>query len=177
MIVDHDNHAVVVDLAAVLRRPGTRRDAAVDLVPDEHVTSVAAVARILGTLVAESHGEKVGVSGILDVEWQGECRRCLEVATGHAELEIREIYEKAPVEGETYRLPSDTQLDLAPMVLEQALLVLPLAPLCGESCAGPAPDVYPTAPVADVDDDVPAGDPRWAALDALQFEDTDREEH
>ena len=54
-------------------------------------------------------------------------------------------------------------------------LALPLAPLCDEDCAGPDPDDHPgrgrgrrrrTAPMAD---DARA-DPRWAALDALRFD-------
>jgi uncharacterized protein len=57
------------------------------------------------------------------------------------------------------------------------LLTLPLAPLCGDDCKGPAPEAFPAV----VEDDaVPSGagdappdapaDPRWAALDALHFD-------
>ena len=114
--------------------------------------------------------DSLTVTGTLDVTWDGTCRRCLDPAAGATEVEIQEIFERRPVEGETYELGDDA-VDLAPMVLEQVVLSLPLAPLCAEDCAGPAPDAFPASVEADVDLTEPAGDPRWAALDALKFDD------
>ncbi len=174
MIAGTDDRSVLVDVAALLRWPGTRREVPVALVPERIETSVCAVVGLNGVIVAESIGEKVAVSGTLALRWRGECRRCLEPATGTTEVEIQEIFEKEPVEGETYELPTADHLDLAPMLLEQAILALPIAPLCDESCAGPAPGVYPTAVAAEIDlvDEQTGqlGDPRWAALDALRLE-------
>ena len=58
---------------------------------------------------------------------------------------------------------------------ELALLSLPLAPLCREDCVGPDIDRFPTGPADDPDEDTaePPRDPRWAALDALTFDDPD----
>jgi uncharacterized protein len=47
--------------------------------------------------------------------------------------------------------------------------------LCREDCTGPDPDAHPVTTVPDAaessDDEVPpSGDPRWAALDALHFD-------
>jgi uncharacterized protein len=174
VIAGTDDRSVLVDLAALLRWPGTRREVHVALVPERIETSVAAVVGLNGVVVAESVGEKVAVSGTLALHWRGECRRCLEPATGTTDVEIQEIFEKDPVEGETYALPAADHLDLAPMLLEQAILALPLAPLCDESCAGPAPEVYPAAVAAEIelgDEGArPVGDPRWAALDALRLD-------
>lgn len=165
---------VCVDLAALLRRPGNRRPVEVDIRPAGLSTSTATVDRLHGTVVAESMGEKVSVTGTLQMTWSGPCRRCLEPARESIAIDLMEIFELRPVEGETYALPTEEQLDLAPMLIEQALLSLPLAPLCNGECRGPAPDAYP-AEVAveaqDADGADAAGDPRWAVLDQLRFDD------
>ena len=70
----------------------------------------------------------------------------------------------------------DDRIDLTPVIRELALLALPLVPLCREDCEGPDATRFPTGPAEDdeVDSDEAAGPPRderWAALDALTFDD------
>ena len=52
---------------------------------------------------------------------------------------------------------------------DAALLNLPLSVLCRPDCEGPVPEVLPVV-VDGEQADEPAGDPRWAALDALRFD-------
>ena len=77
-------------------------------------------------------------------------------------------------EGETYELPDSDELDLGPMLVEQATLALPLAPLCDSDCPGPAPDSFPASLASEAegspDDEADRRDPRWAALDELTFD-------
>jgi uncharacterized protein len=85
---------------------------------------------------------------------------------GHGtEVEVREIYETTSTDGETWPLEHD-QIDVGPLLHDTALLALPLAPLCAEDCAGPAPERVPRPAVADdsvaEDDAGPPRDPRWA---------------
>lgn len=106
--------------------------------------------------------------------WAGECRRCLEDVSGPLDAPFQEVFEAAPVEGETWPAVDD-RIDLAPAVREAALLALPLAPLCSSDCPGPEPDRFPTGPAASaasgLDSDPGAGrDSRWAALDQLTFD-------
>jgi uncharacterized protein len=118
----------------------------------------------------ESISDGVVLTGVVTVPWVGECRRCLGPVAGTASVDVREIYETRPVDGETWPLEHD-HIDVGPLLHDTALLALPLAPLCAEDCAGPAPDVYPAA-VADDPPDEHAGpprDPRWAALDDLDL--------
>jgi uncharacterized protein len=61
-------------------------------------------------------------------------------------------------------------VDLEPVVRDAALLNLPLAPLCRPDCAGPVPDALPVVVEGEGDDDAPARDPRWAALDELRLD-------
>ncbi|MEO6987911.1 MAG: YceD family protein [Aquihabitans sp.] len=121
----------------------------------------------------ESISEGVVLTGTATVPWSGDCRRCLTDVGGTATVDIREIYEVHPTDGETWPLIKE-EVDLGPMLRDAALLALPLAPLCGDDCLGPAPDSFPAMVEADEvndapDADEPPRDPRWAALDGLDL--------
>jgi len=121
----------------------------------------------------ESISEGVVLTGAVEVPWTGSCRRCLGPVDGVATVDVREVFAVHPTDGETWPLDGD-QLDVGPLVHDSALLALPLAPLCTDDCAGPAPDRFPTAPAVDEAataeaDQPPARDPRWAALDDLDL--------
>lgn len=125
----------------------------------------------------ESISEGVVLTGSVSVPWRGECRRCLTSVTGTATIDVREIWETHPVDGETWPLEQD-HIDVGPLLHDTALLALPLAPLCRDDCPGPAPDLYPTKVEGegegDGDDEPePPTDPRWAALGELSFEDAE----
>lgn len=181
---DDDLAPLMVSTSQLLRRPGSQRTVAVALRFAESSTSVGATAAVGldGSVVIESRAGGLNVDGTVDLTWKGICRRCLDEVIGHEELPIHELYERQPVEGETYQLP-DEDLDIAPMLREATLLALPLVPLCSDDCAGPAPTDFPmgvegqhTPGQEEGEDDeepTPSGDPRWAALDALVFEDPD----
>ena len=117
------------------------------------------------------------VSGTVAAPYRAECRRCLEPVDGEASARVLEIFERRPTEGETYLLDGEV-VDLTEMVRDALVLALPLAPLCRADCAGPAPELYPTAVDGDAPGDEemeppgdePVGDPRWAALRDLRFD-------
>lgn len=128
----------------------------------------------------ESISEGVVLTGSVSVPWEGECRRCLTSVSGTAVVDVREIYETHPVDGETWPLEQD-HIDVGPLLHDTALLALPLAPLCRDDCEGPAPDLYPTTVATDDAesddpeegggaDSGPPRDPRWAALDGLDLD-------
>ena len=121
----------------------------------------------------ESQGETMTVAGTATGWWEGECRRCLETTGGEVTVQLSEVFEPRPTEGETYPLRRDA-LDLEPVLREALALALPLAPLCDEACAGPDPDVHPVGVAEDEDGEdgevEPPTDPRWGALDALKFD-------
>ena len=119
----------------------------------------------------ESIEGAITLTGTLAVPWTAECRRCLEDVAGVEEVEVSEVFEAHPVEGDTYPIDGD-EVDLEPLVRDAALLHLPLAALCREACAGPAPEDLPVALAGQERDDerAPARDPRWAALDDLRLD-------
>ena len=128
--VDH----IEVNDQCILSDPGVQGAAVVDGVVDLEVTvraargAYTAVGRVAGT-------------------WTAECRRCLEEVRGPLEAPLREVFEWAPTEGETWPI-NDQRIDLAPAAREAAMLALPLAPLCSEDCAGPVPERFPTGPAS-----------------------------
>lgn len=162
-----DAPALVVDIASLLRTPAVRRPyratVALEGLANSDVTVTSPVEL---DLVLEAVGADIVVTGRLSARWTGNCRRCLEMVPGRVDVEISEIFETDPTEGETY--PRGTEeIVLDDMVREAVVLALPVAPLCREECRGPDPDRYPARPASDAET-VPR-DPRWAALDGLDL--------
>ena len=182
------SHPLRIGITDLLRQPGARRPLERSVVLDGIAISTAAVpagAAVDVDLELEAILGGVTATGTIVVPWAGECRRCLEVVEGRSTVEVQEVFEHEPTEGETYPLGHDT-VDLEPMVRDAALLALPLAPLCRDGCRGPAPEAFPAqvegagatvdgdegddeAGVRTSDDERPK-DPRWAALDQLKLE-------
>jgi DUF177 domain-containing protein len=115
-------------------------------------------------VLLESMPSAIRITGRVTAPWVGECRRCLETVTGRLDMPIAEVFELDPTEGETFPIKDD-QIDLEPAVREVAILGLPLAPLCGDECRGPDPDRFPTG----IERTLSERDPRWSALDDLDF--------
>jgi uncharacterized protein len=162
----------VINVGEELRHPGQRRELALsgpltDLALS--TTRLADDADVEADLVIEAQGATIIVQGTARAEWVGECRRCLGPTRGEVVVELHEVFEDDPTEGETFPLEGE-RLDLAPMLRETLALALPLAPLCSEDCAGPDPEDHPVLVPDDADPDARPADPRWAALDELRFD-------
>ena len=131
---------------------------------------------VVGEVIVESIVGGVSVMGSVNFSWEGDCRRCLELTGGSMDVDIAEIFQiGAPEDSELIGFDGD-QIDLVPLVRDAALLSLPLAPLCGNDCAGPDPDRYPAITVEQSEQQKAAEaaevpDPRWAALDQLKLDD------
>lgn len=169
-----------VGIADLRRSPGTRRRV-VESVPLAGLAITTAAVPddvpIEIDLDLEALSDGLVATGRIVAPWEGECRRCLGPVTGRSEVEVREIFQDRPVEGETYPVREDL-VDLEPMVRDAVLLALPLAPLCDADCRGPAPESFPArvegeGDGAEEDQPGPLADPRWAALAELDFEPDD----
>lgn len=159
---------LVVSVIELLRRPGTQReiDVASEL-PGIAVSSaeVPPDGEVSGRFTLEAMSDHaITVKGTITAPWVGECRRCLRSIDGTVAVDVEEVFDTRPVEGEMYKLDGD-RADLEPLVRDAVLLALPLAPLCEASCPGPEPDAHPIG-----SGDAPEIDPRWSALGALKFE-------
>lgn len=162
-----------ISVTEVRRTPGTRK--AVTRSLEAKALALSDVGVIDGTDIVldgtlESISEGVVLTGTVAVPWAGSCRRCLRDITGTTVVDVREIYEAQPTDGETWPMANE-QIDVGPLLHDTALLGLPLAPLCADDCRGPVPEQFPAGlpeDSVDVEEDAPS-DPRWAALDDLEF--------
>ncbi|HWS47003.1 MAG TPA: DUF177 domain-containing protein, partial [Acidimicrobiia bacterium] len=83
-------------------------------------------------------------------------------------VHVDELFEPAPLEGETYALDDDV-VDLEPLVRDALVLELPAVPLCRDDCRGLCPSCGIDRNAATCDcaaDDI---DPRWAPLRSLDL--------
>lgn len=117
-------------------------------------------------LVLDALSDGLVASGSVTVPWDAICRRCLRSVSGTSSHKVQEVFTHDG-DGDTYVFDGD-EVDLEPLVRDAAALGLPLAPLCGDDCRGPDPERFPARPASDAS---PGGDPRWAALDELTFDD------
>lgn len=167
--------SLLISVVEIRRRPGTRMPVHQHLVAQGlGLTDVSVPDGVDITFEGEleSIHEGVVLTGAAEIPWVGHCRRCLREIEGTATIDIREVYETKPTDGETWPLVHD-HVDLGPLLHDVALLALPLAPLCGPDCLGPAPEEFPATVVPDEPDadadEGPPKDPRWAALDDLEL--------
>lgn len=158
-------------ISDLLRNPGERRHLSRTVAAEGLALSESRVpdgADLVLDLTLDSLGDKIAVSGTVTHPWEGSCRRCLGTVRGRSTVEIHEVYSRLD-DGDSFPLEGD-EIDLEPLVREAVLLELPIAPLCEETCRGPAPEEYPAEPWSEPDPDAPRPkDPRWAALDDLDL--------
>ncbi len=138
--------------------------------------SVSPGARVAVEVVLDQVSEGVMVTGTVTCTWSGPCARCLHRVEGDAVAEVGELFETVPEEGESYPLGEEV-LDLTPMVRDAVLLELPIAAV---RCPFPEPCEHLPDELRQPPDDedeaedptsAQTGDPRWAALDELVFDD------
>jgi uncharacterized protein len=100
----------------------------------------------------------------------GPCMRCLEPAAPEVEVDAREV--EQPGGGEELDSPyvSGEELDLRRWAHDAFALALPAQVLCRPDCAGLCPRCGANLNREPEHAHEPEKDPRWAALDALRFD-------
>ena len=170
----HANSPWVIDTRALGRRPGTLRELRIAAPVDEpiglDVVAVPPGADVDLDRRLESVVEGVLVSGTAAAIAVGQCSRCLVDLTEPVIALLRELYAypdsttaATTDEDELPRLIDDL-VDLEPLVRDEVVLALPMAPLCRPDCPGLC------SVCGERFDDLEPGhsheilDPRWAAL-------------
>ena len=174
-MVDHHDRspgrtrALRIPVAELIGRPGARREVRgshdlADLALE--TTEVSAGPALELDLAIETIVDGLALVGRVHTDWRGSCRRCLRDVGGRLDIDVGEIFVDDATEAETWPIEAD-HIDLDPVIREAVLLALPLMSLCADDCDGPDPARFPTTAVPTV----AAPDPRWAALDQLEFDD------
>ena len=177
---------LVLDTRELGRRPGSQRQKAFSApAPADlgiEVLRVPEGSPVEFDLRLEAVMEGVLVTGTARAALAGECVRCLEPIDDEIVADFQELfaYEDSDTattggEDEAGRLEGD-RLDLEPLLRDAVVLALPFQPLCREDCAGLC--VECGANLNDEPDHVHEGliDPRWAALQGLQADESDYDE-
>jgi uncharacterized protein len=153
----------LIDVADLLAHPGARREVTVtDVLADLAGSGAAVSGPITVAMRLERIPDGIVARGEVRAHWSGECSYCLRDLDEEMDLHVDELFETAPIEGETYPIDGH-QIDLEQLIRDAVLLELPLAPHCNTPCA---PEVTPGASDDDAGD---AADPRWAALSELDI--------
>ncbi len=162
----------IVNVADLVNKPGARRRERVEgrlpgpiIVVDSALRTEVPV--VVDTLL-EWVSDGLLATGTVDGAWEGPCRRCLRPVQGTLNVDVQELFESTPRDGESYQLGHD-RVDLEPLARESLILDLPLVPLCKDDCLG----LCATCGI-DLNEGscecLPAtADVRWAALDVLRL--------
>ena len=162
---------LVVNSLELLRRPGSRKDLAVEVLPvdvdldDEERLSDEAMIGV--ELACESTTDAVVVVGTIRVTSRGSCRRCLRPVEGDLTIGVHETYQETRTDPDAFPIDND-QIDLRPMVRESILLDVPDSPLCRPDCPGLCPVCGADLSSESCSCVVETLDPRWAALSDLR---------
>jgi len=158
-----------IDVTDLLANAGARREVTIDQVlEDLRGSSTRIEGPVHVALVLERIPDGIVARGAMDATWQAQCSVCLVDLEQPIRVEVDELFESDPVEGETYPIEG-VELDLEQLARDALLLELPIAPHCAAECA-PAvvPDGVALTTAADAESAEPR-DPRWAALSDLEL--------
>lgn len=160
---------LVVNVLELLRRPGSTKDLAATLdaaafdFGDERVLERP----IEVNAHLESMSDGITVSGTATMWIHGECRRCLRPLEESVAVRFDELYQATVQDPDAHPIDQD-QAALLPMVRENLLLAMPMAPLCRPDCAGLCPTCGADLNQGPCACPPPAADDRWSALDELK---------
>jgi uncharacterized protein len=161
-----------ISVSNMVRRPGASRTVSAEGVLSDvrgPGAEITADRPIRVDLTLERVSEGIVVRGTVTATWDAACSRCLVPVGGELEVSVGELYERQPLEGETYLLSDDDVIDLEPLIRDALLLELPGVPLCRSECLGLCPTCGVDHNFTSCDCDTTEPDPRWAALRSLDL--------
>ena len=164
----------VIDTRSLGRRPGTLRALRLAAPVDEpmglDVVAVPPGSEVDLDLRLEAVAEGVLVSGTAAATAVGQCARCLIDLTEPVIARLRELYAypdsttAATTEDDELPRLVDDLVDLEPLVRDEVVLALPMAPLCRPDCPGLCPECGERFDDLEPSHSHEILDPRWAAL-------------
>ncbi len=161
---------LIVNIAELLRRPGSERDIEIEMKAEVFAFADSRIddsSDVGVQLHLESIQDGIVLRGKISSSWHLACRRCLRPVADFAVAEVDELFQRVIVNPDAYPLVGE-QLDLKQMVRELVLLSLPDGPLCQADCPGiclKCGNDLRTSPCSCQNS---VGDERWAVLDELK---------
>jgi uncharacterized protein len=160
-----DMTALRIDAADLLSQPAARRNVHVEVPVAGLVGSAARVPEdepVVLDLLLERVPDGIVVRGTVAARWEASCSLCLADIEQDLVVDVSELFEADPVEGDTYPLEGHV-VDLEQLVRDVLVLDLPLAPTC-ESTGRAA---CSSELAAEREQSPP--DPRWSVLSELDL--------
>ncbi len=164
----------VVDTRLIARRPGTMKVLDTTLISDDkmgiEVLAIPAGTPVKLKLRLESVVEGVLVSGTAISRAIGECARCLGEIDAPVGADLRELFAypnsvtAQTTDEDEIPLVVDDLIDLEPLVRDEIVVQMPLAPLCRPDCPGLCSGCGGRLADLEPDHNHEILDPRWAAL-------------
>lgn len=157
----------VVNVATIIRKPGSMRELELDLgLPERMGEGVAKLDKgspLEIDLKLETLHDGILASGAARGTMTAECVRCLDPIEEELEVDFAELFAYAQDEAFEYLVHDDT-VDLEPPIRDAVVLALPFQPVCTPDCLGldPATGEKLTEPLPEPSESI---DPRWAALE------------
>jgi uncharacterized protein len=119
-----------------------------------------------GSLRLSRNSQGILVQGTLATHVITECARCLTLTAIPVTLDLEELFSYPPSPDVSYSVEETGILDLAPLLREEAILVVPMGVLCRPGCAGLCPECGQNRNEGDCDCEQDNIDPRLAMLRA-----------
>lgn len=147
---------------------GHSRDTELDVPGLIRVADDLTLDQLRGTLHLSRNTRGVLVQGTLSTRLHTDCARCLEPAIVPIDLQLDELYVYPAEPGIDFVVTDDGNLDLAPLIREEAIVSTPQTTLCRPDCAGLCPECGANLNEGPCDCDRHPIDPRFAALKGWQ---------
>ena len=124
-----------------------------------------------GALRLSRNSRGILVQGRLKTHVLTECVRCLTPFYHPVQLLVEELFSIPPYNDTPYAVDEAGNLDLAPLLREEAILALPMSALCRPDCAGLCPECGQNLNEGRCQCHTEEIDPRFAILAQLHLED------
>lgn len=123
-----------------------------------------------GTLRLSRNTKGVLLQGILQTTVLVDCARCLTPTNVSVEFEIEELFSSPASPDTVYSVDDAGNIDLAPLIREEAILSTPMGVLCRSDCAGLCAECGQNLNEGSCDCEEQEIDPRLAILRTLRDE-------
>ncbi len=126
-----------------------------------------------GSLRLSRNNKGVLLQGQLETTLAAECSRCLTLTNVGVQFDLEELYSFPASPDTAYSVDDAGNIDLEPLLREEAILAVPMGVLCRSDCAGLCPECGHNLNEGPCDCDSQGVDPRLAILRTLRDQKND----